>query len=139
MTNSLISYLGYRKYTQYLTKRNILLLAGILFLLFLIVVILAWISGSEDPADYYAPTLGPPPAASRAGVKQLETNWKLMGAFTEHECAIRNQTRKISCHFRQRLSFDEESDSLILSKYFPEDHLLKSEKLQVDKDHKQYV
>ncbi|KAI6174834.1 hypothetical protein M3Y97_00965400 [Aphelenchoides bicaudatus] len=116
---------GYRKYTQYLTKRNLLILAGIILLLFAITAVLVLLSGSDDSdsEDYYAPTLGPP-AAGKAPVKDLEVKWKLLGSFTEHE---------------QRMSFDETTDAIYLSKYFPDEHILKSEKLEVDASHKKYI
>jgi hypothetical protein len=37
------------------------------------------------------------------------------------------------------MSFDEAEDAIILSKYFPTEHTLKSEKLEVGKANTQYV
>lgn len=122
-----------------MTVRNLLILAGIVLFLVVITAVLVWLSGSDDSDEYYTPTSGPS-ASDRAPVKKLDIQWKLLGQFTEHECVhptIKNRT--ISCFYRQRLSFDEESDSLYLSKYFPEDHTLKSEKLEVGEAHKRYM
>jgi hypothetical protein len=139
----LLPRLGYRKYTQYLTKRNLLILAAIIIFLIVVASVIAWISGSDDsdPSsdNYYAPTLGPPPS-DRVNVKHLDTSWKLMGAFAEHECVHpRIQGKKISCYFRQRMSFDEMTDSVVLSKYFASEHLLKCEKLELSGPRKEYM
>lgn len=91
---------------------------------------------SED--EYYVPTPNTP--THRIQVKELEPKFELLGPFTEHEC--KNPTlngKTISCYYRQRLSFDELTDEIVLSKYLPREHLLTSETLEVDKGHKKYM
>ncbi|KAI6225071.1 hypothetical protein M3Y99_01379000 [Aphelenchoides fujianensis] len=114
--NPNVANAGIRKYTRHLTKRNLLIALFALIFLVVLITLLAYFLGGDD--EYYVPP-GDSESSSHPSDRNsvpMKMEWRLLGAFKEME---------------QRMSFDETSDAVILSKYFPEEHVLKAEKLVV--------
>ncbi|CAD5206114.1 unnamed protein product [Bursaphelenchus okinawaensis] len=100
---------GIHRFTALFTKRTL-----IITLIALIVVLIAGVVlfiMSESAEGYQHETEG------IVGTLPVTVSWKLLGEFKEHG---------------QKISFDENSDSIILSMYHPEDHELSSETLSVE-------
>uniref|UniRef100_A0AC34GAF3 Uncharacterized protein n=1 Tax=Panagrolaimus sp. ES5 TaxID=591445 RepID=A0AC34GAF3_9BILA len=94
---------GFRRYTQHCTKRNCILLLALLGILIMgILAVTYWLNSSEEDA---------------AQINPLTFNSRSLAKFHIPD---------------QRISYDENSDSVILSKYLKAQKQLKSEKLSIE-------
>ncbi|KAI1728641.1 hypothetical protein DdX_00838 [Ditylenchus destructor] len=99
---------GFRKYLQYFTKRNLLIAGGTLLALLIIVQVFRWYLANDEEANTKRPL---------KGTKLLEHKVIPLGAYKSKG---------------ERISYDENSDSIILSEYVPQEHMLKCESLKPD-------
>jgi hypothetical protein len=94
---------GLRRYTQYLTKRNCIVLLALLGILVIgILAVAYWLNSAEEDS---------------AQINPLTFNSRSLAKFHIPD---------------QRISYDENSDSVILSKYLKAQKQLKSEKLSIE-------
>ncbi|KAI6208586.1 hypothetical protein M3Y96_00130800 [Aphelenchoides besseyi] len=126
-------------FRRHLTKRNLIVGGiGLTILLILLISFVVWLSSDGEPMEF-SPGVGASSSSDRH-VQPLDVKWKLLGAFREYECVHpKLPHRNYRCLFRQKMSFDEYDDAIILSKYFPEQHTLRSEKLIVSKHHDGFI
>ncbi|CAD5208751.1 unnamed protein product [Bursaphelenchus xylophilus] len=107
-SNNRIRPPGIHRFTQYLNKRNLIITLIALAIVLIAGLVLFIMSESAEGYEHETESI--------EGALPLTVKWKLLGEFKEHG---------------QKLSFDENTDSLILSMYHPQDHELSSETLSI--------